>query len=358
MRAFATLTGLLTMAFLMGTSFYGTSAVQAQAKAAPSPQMSFFITSAGPGDGANLGGLAGADRHCAALAAKAGAPDRGWRAYLSTQGSGAVNARDRIGSGPWYNAKGVVIARDTPGFIANRIGVYWSYVAMSEALQQGLTVEEADSIVGRPMGIPKTGIFGLADLTGIDLAPHINASMLKLLPKDDPFAAEFEPDGALPKLIAEMIAKGRTGRKGGGGFYRRVDGAKQALDFATGEYPPQQKARLESAKAAKAGLRALVEHPDKGGKYAWAVLSRTLSYAARLAEEIAFDLPDVDRAMKTGYAWKHGPFEQIDQLGPGYLAGRLKAEGRPAPKLLEAAGENAFYKTDGEKALHLVFKGR
>jgi 3-hydroxyacyl-CoA dehydrogenase len=254
--------------------------------------------------------------------------------------------------------KEVVIAKDTPGFIANRIGVYWSYVAMSEALKQGLTVEEADSIVGRPMGIPKTGIFGLADLTGIDLAPHINASMLKLLPKDDAFAKEFEPDGALPKLIADMIAKGRTGRKGGGGFYSRVDGERQALDFATGEYRPQAKARLESARAAKAGLRALVEHPDKGGRYAWAVLSRTLSYAARLAEEIAFDLPDVDRAMKTGYAWKHGPFEQIDQLGAAWLAKRLEDEGRPVPKLLEAAGENPFYKSEGEKALHLDFTGR
>jgi len=253
--------------------------------------------------------------------------------------------------------KEVVIAKDTPGFIANRIGVYWSFVAMSEALKRELTVEEADSIVGRPMGIPKTGIFGLADLTGIDLAPHINASMLNLLPKDDAFAREFEPDGALPKLIAGMIAKGRTGRKGGGGFYRRSDGERQALDLTTGEYRAQKKARLESAKAGKAGLRALVEHPDKGGQYAWAVLSRTLSYAAELAGEIAFDLPDVDRAMKTGYAWKHGPFEQIDQLGAAWLAARLKTEGRPVPKLLEAAGDRAFYKVEGAKALHLTPKG-
>jgi len=253
--------------------------------------------------------------------------------------------------------KEVVIAKDTPGFIANRIGVYWSFVAMSEALKRELTVEEADSIVGRPMGIPKTGIFGLADLTGIDLAPHINASMLNLLPKDDAFAREFEPEGALPKLIAGMIAKGRTGRKGGGGFYRRSDGERQALDLTTGEYRAQKKARLESAKAGKAGLRALVEHPDKGGQYAWAVLSRTLSYAAELAGEIAFDLPDVDRAMKTGYAWKHGPFEQIDQLGVAWLAARLKAEGRPVPKLLEAAGDRAFYKVEGAKALHLTPKG-
>jgi hypothetical protein len=116
MRALATLTGLLTMAFLMGTSFKEFSAVQAQAQApqgTPSPQMNFFITSAGPGKGADLGGLIGADRHCATLAAQAGATDRTWRAYLSTQARPqvpAVHARNRIGTGPWYNAKGVMIA--------------------------------------------------------------------------------------------------------------------------------------------------------------------------------------------------------------------------------------------------------
>lgn len=115
MRALATATGLLTMAFLMGTSFAGSSVVRAQAQpGTPSPQMSFFIVSAGPGDGANLGGLIGADRQCATLAARAGGPDRTWRAYLSTQSQPqipAVHARNRIGTGPWYNAKGVMIAK-------------------------------------------------------------------------------------------------------------------------------------------------------------------------------------------------------------------------------------------------------
>ena len=112
MRALRTLTGLLTMAFLMGMSSHGSSSAQAQ-QPTPSPQMSFFITSRGIGDGANLGGLLGADAHCATLAAQAGAPDRGWRAYLSTQAMPqlpAVHARNRIGTGPWYNAKGVMIA--------------------------------------------------------------------------------------------------------------------------------------------------------------------------------------------------------------------------------------------------------
>ncbi len=115
MRTLVTAIFLLAMAFLMATSYSGSSIVEAQAQgAAPSPQMSFFITSAGPGDGANLGGLMGADRHCATLAAQAGGPDRTWRAYLSTQARPqvpAVHARNRIGTGPWYNAKGVMIAK-------------------------------------------------------------------------------------------------------------------------------------------------------------------------------------------------------------------------------------------------------
>ena len=257
--------------------------------------------------------------------------------------------------------KDVVRAKDTPGFIANRIGIYWSMVAMGEALRLGLSVEEADSIVGRPMGVPKTGIFGLADLTGIDLAPHINASMLRLLPGSDAFVREFDAAGPLAGLLADLLAKGRTGRKSGQGFYRRreADGAsvREALDLATREYRPQVKARLASAKAGKAGLRALCEHPDKGGQYAWSVLSKTLSYAAELAAEIADDVEAIDRAMRAGYAWKHGPFQQIDQLGADWLTARLSSEGRPVPALLQKAAGRPFYREEGMQRAVLAFAG-
>ena len=247
--------------------------------------------------------------------------------------------------------KEVVRCKDTPGFIANRIGIYWSTVAMQEALRAGLTVEEADSIVGRPMGVPKTGIFGLADLTGIDLMPHIERSMRSLLPEGDPFHQLAEAGGALAGLIEGMIAAGYTGRKGKGGFYRlsKSNGGrvKEARDLETGEYRRAEKPELASAKAAKAGLRALVDHPDKGGRYAWTVLSRTLAYAASLVPEISDSLDDVDRAMRAGYAWKHGPFEQIDQLGARWLAEKLAEEGRPVPALLKTAGARTFYRERG-----------
>ena len=254
--------------------------------------------------------------------------------------------------------KEVVFCKDTPAFIANRIGIFWSTVAMAEALDMGLSVEEADAIVGRPMGIPKTGIFGLMDLTGIDLAPHINESMLELLPADDPFREVFDPEGALAKLIARMIEEGNTGRKGKGGFYRLAqhNGArvKEARDLVTGEYRIADKPRFESVDAARrGGLRALVEHPDKGGQYAWRVSRQVLRYAAALVPEISDDIVAIDRAMRTGYAWKQGPFEQIDALGPAWLAERLRADGLPVPKFLDVAGDRPLYREDGATVRYL-----
>jgi 3-hydroxyacyl-CoA dehydrogenase len=260
--------------------------------------------------------------------------------------------------GDVWLGKEVVPCKDTPGFIANRIGIYWSYIAMKEALDLGLTVEEADSIVGRPMGIPKTGIFGLADLTGIDLAPHVNASMLALLPKTDAFVQAYDGEGKLPKLIQRMIGEGLTGRKGKGGFYRRDKQLGDlSLNLDTGQYRPKQTAELDSARAGRKNLRKLVEHPDKGGLYAWRVASQVLSYAASLVPEIADDILLVDTAMKTGYAWKFGPFEQIDQLGTGWFADKLKTEGKPVPPILEKAAGRPLYRDHGNARQRLMPSG-
>ena len=242
--------------------------------------------------------------------------------------------------------KSVVDCKDTPGFIANRIGILWMGVAVRFAFEDGITVEEADAIIGKPMGIPKTGIFGLLDLVGIDLQPHVERSMLSLLPKGDMYRDIHRRS----EFIEKMIADGYTGRKGKGGFYRlnRSGGGKikEALDLSSGEYHRAKAPTLESVEAARGGLRALVEHPDHGGQYAWRVLSHTLSYAAALVPEIADDIHAVDEAMKNGYAWKWGPFELIDKLGPRWFAERLAAEGMAVPPLLEKVGDSSFYRTE------------
>jgi len=204
--------------------------------------------------------------------------------------------------------KTVVHAKDTPGFIANRIGTYWIQLGLNAAFDQGLTVELADAIAGAPMGVPKTGIFGLVDLVGIDLMPHLQTSLTATLDKGD----DYHRIAREITLITKMIGEGYTGRKGKGGFYRLNKEAgrrKETVDLATGEYRPSIKAAGPSGAAAKGDLRALIETNGPIGDYAWAVLGGTLAYAASLVPSAAADVVAIDDAMKLGYNWKAGPFE-------------------------------------------------
>ena len=254
--------------------------------------------------------------------------------------------------------KGLVECKDTPGFIANRIGVYWMMLALIEAMRMGVSPEQADAVMGRPVGIPKTGVFGLFDLIGIDLMPLIAKEMLSNLPENDAFRTLYKE----PELVKKMIAEGYTGRKGKGGFYRinkvGEKKTKEVIDLKTGEYKAQAgKVELASIEAAKKGLQALVTHPDIGGQYAWAVLSGTLLYAASLVPEISDGIAGVDDAMRMGYNWKYGPFEMIDMLGADWFAGKLKAEGRSVPPLLEKAAGKSFYGKDGAFRTALAANG-
>lgn len=244
--------------------------------------------------------------------------------------------------------KSVVECNDTPGFIANRIGTFWLQCAVIEAMDSGITIEEADEVIGRPMGIPKTGVFGLIDLVGLDLMPHVLNGLASTLPKTDAFHAIYRE----PELIKKMIADGYTGRKGKGGFYRldkkeNGERIKEGIDLSTGDYRPSTRPKLKSVAAGnKKGLRAMVEHSDPTGKYGWRVVSQTLAYAASLVPEIADDIASVDEAMRLGYNWKFGPFELIDKLGPSWFAKRLKADGMNVPPLLETVGEQKFYRVE------------
>ena len=255
--------------------------------------------------------------------------------------------------------KGVVECKDTPGFIANRIGVYWLQCAVVEAMRAGLSVEQADAVLGPAVGIPKTGVFGLVDLVGIDLMPHVVASMDSLLPPGDALRSYMD----VPDLIRRMIADGYTGRKGKGGFYRlRREGAeriKESIDLATGEYRRSERVRPACVEAAKSGgARALLEHRSEEGRYAWRVLSSVIAYSAALVPEISDDIADVDAAMRLGYNWRSGPFEMADRLGTGWLAERLRGEGRPVPPMLEAARESGFYRQVGGSVERMDAAGR
>ncbi len=252
--------------------------------------------------------------------------------------------------------KSVVRAKDTPGFIANRIGTFWIQAALNAAFDLGITVEQADAIAGKPMGVPKTGVFGLVDLVGIDLMPYLQKSLTSTLPADDPYQAIARP----APLIDRMIADGYSGRKGKGGFYRLNRDAgkrKEAIDLSTGGYRPVIKAPSVPGAAGKGDLAALIALPGDAGAYAWAILGATLSYAASLVPEIADDIVGVDTAMKLGYNWKFGPFELIDKIGAVKLAERLAAEGRPVPALLTLAGDRSFYRVENGKRQYLGLDG-
>ncbi|HEY0833332.1 MAG TPA: 3-hydroxyacyl-CoA dehydrogenase NAD-binding domain-containing protein [Azospirillum sp.] len=234
--------------------------------------------------------------------------------------------------------KSVVDCRDTPAFIANRLGCHWMSVAAIEAQRHGLSVEQADAVAGAPFGIPRTGIFGLLDLVGIDLVPLVWGSLLGALPAGDGHHAF---DLTKDTLIQRLIAEGRIGRKAKGGFYRMAPGtkAREAVDLTTGEYRPQREAK------ANRDLAALIRQDDAMGRYAWALLSNTIAYTAEVAAEIADDVAAIDTAMRLGYGWARGPFALADAVGCAAIADRLAAEGRPVPALLaKAAADGGFHR--------------
>ncbi len=208
--------------------------------------------------------------------------------------------------------KGAIVCNDTPGFLGNRVGVYAMQIAMTEAFKMKLTVEEADAIFGRPMGIPKTGVFGLYDLIGIDLMADVLKSFIKELPKTDKF---HEVAQEIP-LIKKLIETGYTGRKGKGGFFRinKDGGAKilEALNLETGDYSPSKKIDIKSEKV---NLKKLINRDDKYGKYAWSVISKIIKYASSLVTEITDEFNDIDEAMRLGFNWSKGPFEMLEEIG-------------------------------------------
>ena len=208
--------------------------------------------------------------------------------------------------------KGAIICNDTPGFLGNRIGVYAMQTAMTEAFKMKLSVEEADSIFGRPMGIPKTGIFGLYDLIGIDLMADVLKSFNRELPKTDKF---HEVAKEIP-LVKKLIETGYTGRKGKGGFYRikKTSDRKvmEALNLETGEYSPSKKISIKSEKV---DLKSLINRDDKYGKYAWSVISKIIKYASSLVPGITKEFNDIDEAMRLGFNWSKGPFEMLEEIG-------------------------------------------
>lgn len=251
--------------------------------------------------------------------------------------------------------KGVVWAKDTVNFIANRIGCFWMLAGFHhglDAMREGLTVEELDAAMGTPVGVPSTGLFGLVDLVGLDVMGLVARNMEDNLAAADP-AHRYT---TLPEPVQAMLDRRQIGRKTGAGFYRQgkaADGSRtrETFDPLAGDWRDFRQADLP---AHAQTLDGLMFADDPLGRFAWATMGATLLYAADLVPEIADDIVNVDRAMRWGFAWKAGPFQMLDRLGPARVAAKLAAEGRPLPKMLavlQAAGADTFYRADGAEYL-------
>ena len=251
--------------------------------------------------------------------------------------------------------KGVVRCADTPGFLGNRVGVFALQVGIDEAMRNALTIEQADALMGRPMGIPKTGVFGLYDLIGIDLMVDVVASLRSILPEGDAFHAV----GGENAMISAMIADGFTGNKGRGGFYmtgddgsemaRPLTGAGAALaDWrpASSDLPDAAIRAADAAATRREPLLELLDGNDSCARFSRRVLGRVLAYAASLVPDVTSSPQDIDDAMKLGFNWQRGPFEMIDAIGPSCMAALLKEADLDVPPVL--ATEAPFYQPDGD----------
>ena len=253
--------------------------------------------------------------------------------------------------------KGVVHAKDTVNFIANRVGCFWLLAGLSEAdaaLARGLGIETIDAAMSAPVGVPATGLFGLVDLIGLDVMGLVASNLAENLSAGDAGRAYV----AMPAEIQAMLARGQLGRKSGGGFYRMSkteDGGRlrETYDYKADAWHESRTASLPEAEQT---LDGLLFADSATGRYAWKVMGATLLYAADLVPEISDALVGIYRAMRWGFAWRQGPFEMLDALGPARVIARLEADDQALPamlRVLHEAGAASFYRADGTEYLGL-----
>jgi 3-hydroxyacyl-CoA dehydrogenase len=239
--------------------------------------------------------------------------------------------------------KGIVVGKDTPNFVANRIGTFGLMALLHRAEKAGFTVEQVDAIFGKPLGRPKSAVFRTADLVGLDTLAHVAGNCHEML-SGDPGRDAF----VLPGFLRSMLDRKLLGDKTGGGFYKKVKkegGGSEilALDLETLEYRAESKVRYGSIGAVReiedvgARIKAFLAQDDEAARLAWDATADGLLYAARLLGEIADDVVAVDRAMRWGFAWDLGPFETWDAIGIRESVDRMRKDGRAIPASVEAA---------------------
>jgi 3-hydroxyacyl-CoA dehydrogenase len=249
----------------------------------------------------------------------------------------------------FHLGKGVVQCKDTPNFIANRIGTFFAATLFRLTVEGDYTVEEVDALTGPLIGLPNSATYRLADLVGLDVWGHV-LNNLRVLAPGDPGIDRY----GVPEFMAKMIERGWLGEKRGQGFYKRVGPQKEihAIDWKTLEYHVAQKPKFPSVEAARniedlpQRVRALVTAQDRAGQFLWKLFRDLFVYSATMIPEISDRVVEIDRAMRWGYANRLGPFEMWDALGVRETVDRMKTEGIQAPGSVErmlASGATSFY---------------
>lgn len=253
--------------------------------------------------------------------------------------------------------KGVVLAKDTPNFIANRLLSISGSYEVAYAAEHGFTVEEVDALLGPLVGRPKTSVFRLLDLIGLDVMAHVNTNLYEALPDDE--SRELLTHPKVAGIIQEMVSRGWLGNKANQGFYKRVeqDGSKEfwPLDLQTLEHVPPSKVRFESVgqyrKLEPTGVRikAMAGADDRAGEFVRSTLYNRLAYASRRIPEIADSILAIDNAIKWGFAHELGPFEEWDALGVAESVEQMEAAGFEVAgwvKEMLASGHQTFYQVE------------
>tara|TARA_B100000686_G_scaffold354862_1_gene467765 strand:+ start:7429 stop:9774 length:2346 start_codon:yes stop_codon:yes gene_type:complete len=250
--------------------------------------------------------------------------------------------------------KGIVHAKDTPNFIGNRIGIHGMMTALNLAVEQGLRVEEVDKLTGTIAGRPKSATFRTADIVGLDTLKNVSLTTYEKA-TDDEERNIFQ----IPEILGKLVDSDRLGQKSKAGFYKKMDDQSiQSVDFKTGEYEPLIQVRFDCYRIAKDyqnlkdKLFTLIYGDDRGSKYFWEVISRSLIYSANRIPEISNDIINIDNAMKWGFGWELGPFEGWDAIGVKKSIERMKSEGKKVPDWvmnMVTIGRESFYSIENGK---------
>lgn len=250
--------------------------------------------------------------------------------------------------------KGIVYAKDTPNFIANRIGVYGMMMTLEVARKMNMNVEEVDAVTGTAMGRPKSATFRTADLVGLDTLAHVSMTAYEKCTDD-----EARDIFKIPDFLKKMIENKWLGQKAGQGFFKKEGKDILSINLENFEYAPRTKVRFDGLRMSKRHhntadkIKAFSFNPDKAGKFVWEILANTLIYAANRIPEIADDIVNVDNAMRWGFGWELGPFEIWDALGLDLSLRRMKDEGKKIPAWVDEMhqkGLDSFYHSENGKA--------